>query len=955
MFLYSLQVIRDMSVTIDCNYLPLGEERIKTITEKFPGLDIHYIKPQRLCTIKGLYSEVSDVVSHLKELLEPPSEEVLFFEQESDKVHSHQKRKDNSPDQPYGLHFSGDVFLHQESRPKVNSAKLPQAQTCTDEKIKNWVDSVEVEDLSLIMEADVFAYLCSRSEEYKGILRNHGVHVVDVTTAGVTTLYLQSNAKFKSGSNAEMHMNHALKELSQLYQQVESNLRRVQIPRSALNLHGEETAAFKNLESLLPKVMLSYDQTHVYIVGEISEVSQAKQILQFGSSFENLKAKQDTSLSLSPSCSYSPTSESETMQTARTSSESSTMTPKMRVSDAERRVRTGEEYKLAARFKNSDMGLLGFGTLERGRTRERQDLTKGINTLPLASYSSLGTAGTVNSDQNRASQVGAFKVTGVNNVEGDILFQKMDPISSTCTLKNCGQVSNIVSRTNSVSTSRVTPAFKTSLSTPADACTGFEKLGKTTVGSTSTSMTSLRRTNSFSGPPLQKEDTKKTGTNEKSSLTTNSFRRPRSSSLNSRASGDTLPGSTVSRTVTVPTLMWSYIKEAHDPKLKPLISDLHVSESRVDKNKTMVILQGSESSKVEICQRELQKLVDVISLDFCVQSLQLADLGVTEGNDMFKECCSNICLHFCRIVLQHAKDAIILMGPKSLCSQASETLKELFPSGFSNSGSLDSSFTHQGSIGPSQANMSANQMPIKSHGLDQTRANSEGLAKGRPIAYKSESRHVAYMQSPKPVAKEVLKKASDLEISKMGPLPGKSPEVSGVLLGLRADWQKPTSLTTQKSQKALTLKQTNLPINKHLESCVCGEKGAPTSCGVFLCSNCIKFHAQCMVCSKVNAARKPPKAMQAHPLKEEQNAEELKGKETGTRQKREQGIQGIMKCTELVMSLPGYEQYRTVKITYSIPDGIQGVSAFFLYKYNFIKMPFYSTHICFAAHTGGTP
>ncbi|MCJ8739186.1 hypothetical protein PDJAM_G00044290 [Pangasius djambal] len=411
------KVILDMSVTIDCNHLPLGEETIKTLTEKFPGLAVNYIKPQRHCTLKGPYSEVNDVVSHLIELLadfEPPSEESLFFARESDRVHLHQKGKDNPPFQPCGLHFGGDISLHQESRytsPKVNSVKLSQAQKSSDEKIKVWVDAVDVEALSLIMEADVFAYLCSRSEEYRNILQNHGVHVVDVTSAGVTTLYLQSNAKVKTGSKAE-HMKHARKELSQLYQQVEGNLRRAQIPRSALNLHGEQTAAFKDLESLLPKVLLSFDQTHVYIVGESSEVSQAKQILLFGSPDENLRAKQEISLSSSPYYSYSPISESETMQMAGASSESSTMTPKMRISAAEKRVRTGEEYKLAARFKNSDMGLLGFGPVERGRTRERQDLTKGINTLTLASNSgpnlstdlSLGTAGTVNSDQARASQ-----------------------------------------------------------------------------------------------------------------------------------------------------------------------------------------------------------------------------------------------------------------------------------------------------------------------------------------------------------------------------------------------------------------------------------------------------------------------------------------------------------------------------------------------------------------------
>ncbi|KAK3520722.1 hypothetical protein QTP70_030588 [Hemibagrus guttatus] len=112
------KVIRDMSVTIDCNYLPLGEETIKTITENFPGLDIHYIKPQRLCTIKGSYSEVSDLVSHLKELLvdfEPPNEEDLqVSESPVDKnktmvvLQGSEASKEEHPNP--GLPFEGGVF-----------------------------------------------------------------------------------------------------------------------------------------------------------------------------------------------------------------------------------------------------------------------------------------------------------------------------------------------------------------------------------------------------------------------------------------------------------------------------------------------------------------------------------------------------------------------------------------------------------------------------------------------------------------------------------------------------------------------------------------------------------------------------------------------------------------------------------------------------------------------------
>ena len=83
--------------------------------------------------------------------------------------------------------------------------------------------------------------------------------------------------------------------------------------------------------------------------------------------------------------------------------------------------------------------------------------------------------------------------------------------------------------------------------------------------------------------------------------------------------------------------------------------------------------------------------------------------------------------------------------------------------------------------------------------------------------------------------------------------------------------------------------------------CVCGESGASvkrTDCGVTLCPKCLlRVHVHCRVCPK---------------------AESLP-----------QGIQGSVSYSELPVSLQGYNRDSTLKITYSIPDGIQGVRGLF--------------------------
>lgn len=68
-----------------------------------------------------------------------------------------------------------------------------------------------------------------------------------------------------------------------------------------------------------------------------------------------------------------------------------------------------------------------------------------------------------------------------------------------------------------------------------------------------------------------------------------------------------------------------------------------------------------------------------------------------------------------------------------------------------------------------------------------------------------------------------------------------------------------------------------------------------TGCGLTLCPQCLlKVHIHCRVC---------PKAEQVP-----------------------RGIQGRMSVSEMSLSLPGHGRDATVKITYNIPDGVQGES-----------------------------
>ncbi|XP_037400448.1 uncharacterized protein si:busm1-163l24.3 isoform X2 [Pygocentrus nattereri] len=926
-----------MSMTIDCSQLPLGEETVKKLSAKYPGLGVQFIRPQRHCTLYGLYSEVQAFVSQLVELLG-----------DADPLGAEQQGESRQADMPCEYHVGGlgslygavkaPELLLQNPGLKGKSMDLSQAQEESAEEA-DWTDEADVEALSLIMEADVFAYLRSRNEQFKHILLSHGAHVVDVTSDGVTTLYLQSDTKVRTGSEAENHMKQACKELSQLYQKVESNLRRVQIQWSALGLRGGNTQAFKELQPLLPKVLLSYDQTHISIVGESNDVSEAKQILLLGSgSGTGLSptSKKGSSLSPSQSNSYSPTSESGTIQMAQERSENRAVAPKTSMSGAERKGKGGEEYKLAARFKNSEMGLPGFYPGERGRSRELQDLTTSMNMLTLVSSSesrsSLGTAGTVNGDKAGVATVSTLRVTGANRTAEDVLFQKKDPLSFVIPFKTSGPISTKVGTNSTESTSKLAPVVKVPPGTSRSALSRLETHTLTALGTMSTPKSPLKRANSFSGRPSPKQEAQKTvmtGINGANKI----------HNSNSFSSGKPLEEPTVSlvsRGVTVSSVMWTYMKEAYRSRLDTLISDLQVTESLTDKDEVRVVLKGSELSKIEEHQVKLQKLIGMIASDFFVQELRLADLGVTECNEVFKACCSKIRSRFSKISLRSAKDIVLLIGPKPLCTQATEMLKEEFLSHVSNSMPHVDSFTNQGALDQSRTSVSADQTQfqrqIRQNQTKDDAGSLEGYSTNQALMHMAsqfETWNVSSIQSPKqkPSGKEKNCTPSDLEIFKTGILQSQSSERNEALLALRDDWPKPPPLQKKQKTTTTTLKQTNLQVRNKSEPCVCGDTGAHvahTSCGVFLCPHCLPLHAECRVCSKEKAPKEPSQKMLGHQLQEEHNPEEFTGKEASKQQKKAQGIQGTMKYVELPLSLQGHSLCTTAKIIYCIPDGIQG-------------------------------
>lgn len=902
-------------MTIDCKLLPRGIESIKMLTETFPRLCINYIEPQMHCSVSGPYSEIHAAVSYLMEFLEDfdVTRHEWFSPLQQSNCGSDSKNdqfKDSASYQHPGFHVShidskSPEVQNDENMLPVNpdleqwKSTNPQ-QANPDERIKDWIDSTNVEALSLIMEADIFAYLSTKSKEYRHILKNHCICVIDVTSEGITTLFLQSESKIRTRAEDENHIKQARNELSQLYQQLERNLRRAQIPKNVLGLRGGDTEAFKDLELLLPKVLLSFDESYVYLVGEMSEVSQAKQILLLGS-----VNKLETDLTAKKVISVSSDSPSE-------SDRAGANTPKTSSYESGPKRRACEEYKLAARFKNSEMGLIGVCPKERCRAKEFRDLNSAMPSIFRPSpppRPSLDTEGLANSDWT--SQTKSHTGAGANQRE-DTLLWKLDPLQST---------------------SSTLPPY-TSSNVSSDLDEQIKNLVSTT-GSTITSTSLLKRVNSFSGLPSPKQvNEENSKLIKRSGSITHSNRMAKSSSLCKDKTVELPSSKTVSGELIVPTIMWNYMKAAYHSDIKALISDLNLSASPTDKKEVVVFLKGADTFLVKDCQHQLQELVNRVASDFCVKQLKLVDLGMTEMDELLEECCFHIHSRFSKILIQSVKDILVFTGPKSLCSQATKMLKEVFQSELLNSGPR-MYITNQDSIDHGLAKTTSCLVsPRHTSDVQELQVNcknTEEKVSGNIKTYQSELSKAGSVPSHKPVVKEKLKKdeVTNLETSKVGTMERNSSSVSEKI---RHERQKPSSLVTQKRTSAaiMTGKQTNCLGRSQHETCICGKSSLQvmrTSCGEFLCPLCSPVHAQCMKCSKAKTDKEALLEIPVHSLhRMDQNTENITGQAALKKLERECGIHGTMTMVELPVALPGHDRDLTAKITYCIPDGIQGVS-----------------------------
>ncbi|XP_074705997.1 uncharacterized protein LOC141934438 [Strix aluco] len=260
---------------VDYGKLPAGKTLLRNLHKGYSNVQFNFDSKNTHCIVKGPFTELQafsrDLLGSLNlksqaagEILLPGSSHVA----EETRTQSHPQ----APDPAASAREAAKLPNWDQVCEKAAKAPSPRGP----------VDGEAVEDLedfSLVMDSDIYLYMqrfCTA--EYRGVLRQHRVDVVDVSSDGIAILYLQPSAGVSGDMDA---LRQARLALQQLYQQLEVSLRKEKITKEGLHMDSQALGALtRELQKLYPQLLCHEDEKQLYLIGNLVDVSQAKQYLQ---------------------------------------------------------------------------------------------------------------------------------------------------------------------------------------------------------------------------------------------------------------------------------------------------------------------------------------------------------------------------------------------------------------------------------------------------------------------------------------------------------------------------------------------------------------------------------------------------------------------------------------------------------------------------------------------------
>lgn len=925
------KVILSLSATINYSQLPGGIMALTRLHESHPDIQINYGLTEESCTLHGAYSKVQTALAQL--LAGGPQSAENRDSGQSAITGSRSVQKAQKPYTPESEDQSRKPNKQREQREKVHIGKPSDESNGSHRDLTpgghGWEDTGQIEgaalqlpghpisseeDFSLIVDADMFQYLQKHcGKEYQHILSQYGVDVVDVTNQELTTLFLQVATGMGEDGRDQDCLKLARKAISKLYQENETKIRRSQLSKIILSPQGGLQRAMEDLRVRLPKLLLKEDDRNIYIIGSSSDVSEAKQFLLLDQS--KLRGKKEDVASLLRFPSYDSGSSAHADEQRVPLTMSSTVDSVddrtdqlLRSEENEMRADGARKYKLAARFKDSGMTALSSRPTD-FTLRGPSSASRQTHVGPMLGHDVLSE--TADAAGERVSRALA------QNIGGDILFKSGDALPATASMQNKTSLNPHLAdmRPKSLTSPR---------SRTPSTLSGSSPLPPPGSGST------LKRASSFSGTPQQKAQV--TGPKSQDDSDKSTVRdRGRSSSFSNQTGRE--KREVYNAEITVSSVMWHYIKEVYSTRVEDLTSDVLMKESRsVGSGELTVALRGASSVKVRSCQLALQKVVDSVSVDFSVQELRLSELGITDGEDeTLQACCADVCSRFKKVTIPILKKSLYLLGPEELCSQVSAVLREVFsghPAQIPEQRDFSSPSISNWNPSPSTTNgnqssrLYLSSYPQVMPDNQTSKTDRTGGGQERRTNHKSDLNDTELLNGAisqpltkkDPVIKEKVKMVGTVEMVEQKTetfVNHSKTENARRVNGFGSTTTTRTDKEMELQKKEQTIRSTQNDGTQQGQAeiqdtpeesrsglgciCVCGKSAklmTTTKCGATICANCLAtVHVHCKVCHKTEPT----------PL----------------------GIRGKVTASKLHMSIPGSNRNSAIKITYSIPDGLQ--------------------------------
>ncbi|KAM7082126.1 uncharacterized protein J5F26_014761 [Ciconia maguari] len=628
---------------VDYGKLPAGKTLLMNLHKGYSNVQFHFDSKNTHCIVKGPFTELQafskDLLGSLNlksqpvgEILLPDSSHVA----KETRMHDHQQVPDSTEPARETAKLPNWDQVYEKA------AKVPSPRSPVDREAVE-----QLEDFSLVMDLDIYLYMqrfCAA--EYQGVLHQHRVDVVDVSSDGIATLYLQPSAGMSGDMDA---LRQARLALQQLYQRLEVSLRKEKITKGGLDMDSQALRALTHeLQKLYPELLCHEDEKQLYLIGNLVDVSQAKQYLQ---DFSTRRGAAHTVGMLSSSLPSHPA-------TSRTT-EAALHKPKVPVDTSSSRLSPGRlelkgELKLAA----------NFSTLKADRSQASRGLLLNQDS-PLVGQAQLsgkhlsGTDALGPSDPTALTQQHQPHVSTTDVVLGSAAeSQQKDPrewdhVKGGARLTRHKALSPFGGKVNSPSQdSKGSGPIKHHPLASTSSTFDMTRTSSALDSKPSESRPLLRRSNSFS-LPRSKESAKPQDTG--------------------RAGGG---GSRVSEEMSLDSLQWSYLKDVCRSAIDELCRDggVQISEHCTG-DCTVLTLQAVDRSKLIQAKWKVEALVQKCP-DLVCQSMSYSELAVDGPDDSaLSELCSLLRGNSLQVGLSKDKYKLYLACPKEMLPGVTEAFR----------------------------------------------------------------------------------------------------------------------------------------------------------------------------------------------------------------------------------------------------------------------------------------